>query len=88
MVEYTLSDGTNLCCDEGQVNNAGECADFCPAGTPSPVDGVCSQCVYSEYGDCSVTCGGGTQSRTVISGDAACTATVLNCNEDSCPGEC
>ena len=85
-VMYSLDDDSVLCCDEGQVNNAGECADFCPAGTPAPVDGVCSgQCVYSEFSDCSVTCGSGTQSRTVISGDGDCTETVRDCNEDSCP---
>ena len=46
------------------------------------------QCEYSEFGACTVTCGGGTQSRTVISGGAACTDTEQNCNEDACPGEC
>ena len=88
-VRYSLDADSVLCCDEGQVNKAGECADFCPAGTSFPVDGVCTQCVYSEFGTCSVSCGGGTQSRTLIMGDAAnCAATVQNCKEDSCPGEC
>ena len=38
-VTYSLDGGAVLCCDEGQVNNAGKCADFCFSGTA--VDGVC-----------------------------------------------
>ncbi len=53
-----------------------------------PVD-----CVWGEFDTCSVTCGGGTQIRPVLTeaanGGAPCPGSdTQTCNEDPCPGEC
>ncbi len=42
-------------------------------------------CVYSEWGPCSVPCGGGTQTRTLTSGSPGqCTELSQTCNTQAC----
>lgn len=55
-----------------------------PTPTPVPID-----CVMSDWGGCSVSCGGGTQSRSIITdaqnGGIACGDLTQSCNTQACP---
>jgi len=63
---------------EGQMCNE----DKCPASTGSSV-ATCGS--WTSWGDCSKTCGGGTQTRTRSGGGCSSTSESQACNEASCP---
>ncbi|HET9658945.1 MAG TPA: hypothetical protein VFP05_01340 [Thermomicrobiales bacterium] len=73
------------CCTAGECGTDTICATYsCNAGTcaqtPHPVD--CAYSDFDEWGACSATCGGGTQTRTrTIVTDGACGGIL--CDEES-----
>jgi cysteine-rich repeat protein len=74
-------------CDDGNTTNGDGCSSTCQLEQISPINGG-----WSEWGVCSVTCGGGTQSRTCTNpapanGGTDCTGEATqSCNTNSCPG--
>jgi Thrombospondin type 1 domain len=65
------------------VCKAGWSGSMCTTGADPPVNGI-----WSAWGSCSATCGGGTQARTCASstsgGNACIGASTQSCNTDAC----
>ncbi len=58
----------------------------CSATSPCPVD-----CELGDYGACSATCGGGTQTQIIVvpaQYGGACNPDTRACNTDPCPVDC
>jgi len=74
-------------CDDGNIINEDGCSSTCHLEQISPINGG-----WTVWGECSVTCGGGTQTRTCTNpapayGGIDCVGdSSQSCNAQSCPG--
>ena len=70
----------------GQVPDGHGGYKTCAATSPCPVD-----CQLGDYGPCSATCGGGTQTQQILveaQNGGSCNPDTRACNEQPCPIDC